>query len=101
MSAEAVEGKLAYLADALKVIVEEVETAADLVKDIVVASNEQASGIAQINLGIGQVSQIVQNNSVTAEESAAASEELSGQAEMLKGWSEDFNWMETVWISTK
>lgn len=71
-------------ADALKIIVEEVETAADLVKDIAVASNEQASGIAQINLGIEQVSQVVQNNSATAEESAAASEELSGQAEMLK-----------------
>jgi len=48
------------------------------------ASNEQASGIAQINKGIEQVSQVVQNNSATAEQSAAASEELSSQAELLK-----------------
>ncbi|HYH03478.1 MAG TPA: methyl-accepting chemotaxis protein, partial [Bacillota bacterium] len=47
-------------------------------------SNEQATGIAQINQGVLQVSQVVQTNSATSEESAAASEELSGQAVMLK-----------------
>ncbi|MGE5631531.1 MAG: hypothetical protein ACM3TR_10595 [Caulobacteraceae bacterium] len=52
--------------------------------DIAVASNEQASGVAQINQGIMQVSQVVQTNSATAEESAAASEELSGQAALLR-----------------
>ncbi|NLT46935.1 MAG: methyl-accepting chemotaxis protein, partial [Clostridiales bacterium] len=71
-------------AAALKSIVTEVEKAADLIGDIANASNEQASGIAQINMGIEQVSQVVQNNSATAEESAAASEELSSQAELLK-----------------
>ena len=71
-------------ATALKEIVEEIEKAADLVGNIATASNEQASGIAQINKGIEQVAQVVQNNSATAEESAAASEELSGQAELLK-----------------
>jgi len=48
------------------------------------ASNEQASGIAQINQGIEQISRVIQSNSATAEQSAAASEELSGQAELLK-----------------
>ncbi len=71
-------------ASALEVIVEEAGMAADLVSEIANASNEQASGIAQINKGIEQVSQVVQSNSATAEESAAASEELSGQAELLK-----------------
>ncbi|MBR0596914.1 methyl-accepting chemotaxis protein [Sinanaerobacter chloroacetimidivorans] len=71
-------------AAALNDIVEGVDQAANLVGTIAVASNEQASGIAQINKGIEQVSQVVQNNSATAEQSAAASEELSGQAEMLK-----------------
>jgi len=55
-----------------------------LVENIARASNEQASGIVQINVGIGQVAKVIQNNSATAEESAAASEELSSQAEILK-----------------
>jgi methyl-accepting chemotaxis protein len=57
---------------------------AEIVNSITIASNEQASGIAQVNQGIMQVSQVVQENSSTSEESAAASEELSGQAAMLK-----------------
>lgn len=71
-------------AEALNKIVIEVEKAANLVGEIASASNEQASGIAQINKGIEQVSQVVQTNSATAEESAAASEELSSQSELLK-----------------
>jgi methyl-accepting chemotaxis protein len=71
-------------ANALNKIVEDVTKAASLVGDIAVASNEQATGIAQVNQGIMQVSQVVQTNSATSEESAAASEELSGQAELLR-----------------
>ncbi len=71
-------------ANALNKIVDDVAKAAYLVGDIAVASNEQASGIAQINQGIMQVSQVVQANSATSEESAAASEELSSQAELLR-----------------
>ncbi|MDP4095178.1 MAG: methyl-accepting chemotaxis protein, partial [Bacillota bacterium] len=73
-----------FTADALNKIVEDVTKAASLVGEIAVASNEQASGIAQVNQGIMQVSEVTQNNSATSEESAAASEELSGQAEMLR-----------------
>jgi methyl-accepting chemotaxis protein len=54
------------------------------------ASNDQATSIAQITQGIEQVSQVVQTNSATAEESAAASEELSGQAELLKNMVSEF-----------
>lgn len=71
-------------ATALNKIVEGIAKAAVLVADIAVASNEQASGIAQINQGVMQVSQVVQTNSATSEEGAAASEELSSQAELLK-----------------
>ncbi|MEN6326978.1 MAG: chemotaxis protein, partial [Syntrophomonas sp.] len=42
-------------------------------------------GIAQIDKGVEQVSQVIQTNAATAEESASASEELSGQADLLKG----------------
>ncbi|MBV7276931.1 hypothetical protein I6U48_29105, partial [Clostridium sp. PL3] len=68
---------------ALNKIVSGVEKSARLVADIATASNEQATGISQINKGIEQVSAVVQNNSSTAEESAAASEELTSQAHIL------------------
>ena len=71
-------------ATALNKIVDGVAKAATLVSGIAVASNEQSSGIAQINQGIMQVSQVVQTNSATSEESAAASEELASQAALLK-----------------
>ncbi|WKY46144.1 methyl-accepting chemotaxis protein [Eubacteriaceae bacterium ES2] len=74
----------------LKVISENIEEIGDLIEKIAVASNEQATEIAQITLGIDQVSKVVQTNSATAEESAAASEELSGQAEMLKYLVDEF-----------
>jgi methyl-accepting chemotaxis protein len=65
-------------------IVDGLEKNAELVSNIATASNDQATGISQINSGIEQVSQVVQTNSATAEESAASSEELSAQAELLK-----------------
>ena len=55
-----------------------------LVSEIAVASNEQASGIAQVNQGMGQIAQVTQSNTATAEQSAAASEELAAQAEVFK-----------------
>ena len=72
-------------ASALEQIVDGVDKAAVLVGEIASASDEQATAIAQVDRGIGQLSQVVQTNSATAEEAAAASEELSGQAELLKG----------------
>jgi len=71
-------------AEQLKKIVNDITQVAEIINSINIASNEQASGIAQINQGIMQVSHVVQENSSTSEESAAASEELSGQAAMLK-----------------
>lgn len=77
--------KIAFeTAEALNTIVTEVDTAATLVGEIAIASNEQASAIFQINKGVEEVSRVVQANSATAEESAASSEELSGQASLLK-----------------
>ena len=69
---------------ALNSIVDGIAKAASIVANIATASNEQATGISQINQAIEQVAQVVQTNSATAEESASASEELSSQAELLK-----------------
>ena len=82
-------------AQALDRIVVDVAKAAELVGSIAAASNEQATGIAQINTGVEQVSKIVQANSATSEQSAQASEELSGQAELLKGMISSFHLRKT------
>jgi len=69
---------------ALNKIVEGIASVANLISNIAVASNEQASGISQINQGIMQVSTVIQTNSATSQESAAASEELASQAMLLE-----------------
>ena len=71
-------------AEALQLIVKQVEEVVELVEDIATASNEQTLGINQISSAITQVSSVVQSNSSISEKSAASSEELSGQAEILK-----------------
>ncbi|MZQ99747.1 MAG: HAMP domain-containing protein [Acidaminobacter sp.] len=71
-------------ASALAQIVESIEKVSDLVGNIAVASNEQATGVEQVNQGVSQIASVVQTTSATSEETAAASEELSSQAEMLK-----------------
>jgi methyl-accepting chemotaxis protein len=73
-----------HTAEALNQIVSGVAEAAALVKQIDVASSEQATGLAQINQAVMQVSQVVQANSAVSEQSAAASKELSGQADMMR-----------------
>ena len=54
------------------------------------ATEEQADSIAQVTIGIDQISSVVQTNSATAEQ-AAASEELSSQADLLKKLVSQFN----------
>lgn len=71
-------------AGALQQIVEGISKTAEIISEIARSSDEQATGISQINTGLSQVSQVVQNNAATAEESAASSEELYGQADMMK-----------------
>ena len=93
-TAELIEGSAKKTADGTRIaentakmlseIVVGVGKVADLVNDISIASNEQATGISQINKGIEQVSQVVQSNSATSEESASASVEISSQAAQLK-----------------
>ncbi len=79
----------------LEKIVTDVESAASLVNNIAVASNEQAQSISQINAGINQIALVTQTNTATAEESAAASEELTGQAEMLRNMVSNFKLKES------
>ena len=63
---------------------------AGIIGQISEASSMQADSIAQITMGIDQISSVVQTNSATAQESAAASEELSSQSQIMKGLVERF-----------
>ncbi|MDV3428463.1 MAG: methyl-accepting chemotaxis protein [Bacillota bacterium] len=69
---------------ALFKIVKQVDAASSLVAGIAASSNEQASGIAQVDQAIEEVSKVTQTNTATSEESAAASEELSKLSQLLK-----------------
>lgn len=64
-------------------IVPSIRKTSDLVQEIAAASEEQSSGISQINDAMAQLNQITQQNASAAEELAATAEEMSGQAEQL------------------
>ena len=56
----------------------------DLVQEIAAASQEQSSGVSQINQAMNQMNQITQHNASSSEELAATAEEMTGQAEQLQ-----------------
>ncbi|GAC1032929.1 methyl-accepting chemotaxis protein [Pseudomonas sp. No.21] len=56
----------------------------DLVQEIAAASEEQTTGVSQINTAMSQLSEITQQSASSAEELAATAEEMSGQAEQLQ-----------------
>ncbi len=60
------------------------ETMTALIDDISQASEEQADKVAQVSIGIDQISGVVRTNSDMARESADVSKELSGQAKKLE-----------------
>ena len=68
----------------LDAIVPTIAKTSDLVQEIASASDEQSSGIGQINTAVTQLSQLTQENSSSSEELAATAEEMSGQAEQLQ-----------------
>ncbi len=68
----------------LEAVVPAIVKTADLIQEINAASNEQATGIEQINTAIVQISAATQQNASASEQLAATSEELSGQAQELR-----------------
>ena len=71
-------------AEALDRIVGSIEEVDDIINNIAISSNDQATAVSQIDQAIGQVSTVVQTNSATSEQCASASEELSNQAMNLR-----------------
>jgi methyl-accepting chemotaxis protein len=68
----------------LEAMVPSIKKTADLVQEITAASDEQASGVRQINDAMSQLDKATQQNASSSEELAATAEELSGQAEQLQ-----------------
>ena len=65
-------------------MVPNIKKTSDLVQEIAAASQEQSSGVGQINSAVTQLSQATQQNAAASEELAATAEEMSGQAEQLQ-----------------
>jgi methyl-accepting chemotaxis protein len=65
-------------------MVPNIKKTSDLVQEITAASEEQSSGVGQINMAVGQLSETSQQNASSSEELAATAEEMSGQAELLR-----------------
>jgi methyl-accepting chemotaxis protein len=64
-------------------IVVHVRRVADLMREITHASQDQSSGIDQINQAVGQMDQVTQQNAALVEEAAAASQAMEHQAVQL------------------
>ncbi|ALM84853.1 histidine kinase [Bordetella sp. N] len=68
----------------LEQMVPNIRKTSDLVQEITAASEEQSSGVGQINAAVTQLSQTTQQNASSSEELAATAEEMSSQAEQLQ-----------------
>ncbi len=65
-------------------ILETIEQLTMLVNDIATASNEQVTGIDQVNTAVTQMDQVTQQNAALVEEAAAAASSLETQAQRLQ-----------------
>ncbi len=65
-------------------IVPAIKTTRDLVQEITAASDEQSTGVNQINTAMSQLTQLTQQNAAGSEELAATAEEMTAQAEKLR-----------------
>jgi len=65
-------------------MVPSIKKTSDLVQEITAASEEQSSGLAQINSAITQLSQTTQQNAAGSEQLASTAEEMSTQANELQ-----------------
>ena len=64
-------------------VVASVRRVTDIMSEITAASNEQSTGIEQVNQTIAQMDEVTQQNAALVEEAAAAAESLQDQAHNL------------------
>ena len=70
-------------AEALNIIVKNVDDTADLVKQIANESKNQANAIEKMTDRVNKISNVVQLTSATAEETAASTQELASQSQTI------------------
>ena len=68
----------------LEAMLPNIRKTADLVQEISASSEEQATGVSQVNTAMGQLDQVSQSSAASCEELAATSEELGANAEQLQ-----------------
>jgi len=68
----------------LNEMVPSIKKTSDLVQEIAASSQEQATGVGQINTAVSQLNQTTQQNASASEELAATAEEMSAQAGQLQ-----------------
>ncbi|MCG8312150.1 MAG: methyl-accepting chemotaxis protein [Pseudomonadales bacterium] len=68
----------------LESMVPAISKTSDLVQEIAAASNEQSSGLGQVNSAMMQMNNVTQQNASSSEELAATAEDMSYQAEQLQ-----------------
>ncbi len=68
----------------LGAMVPSIKKTSDLVQEIAAASDEQSTGVAQINGAMGQLNKATQQNASASEELAATAEELGAQSAQLQ-----------------
>lgn len=71
-------------AESVNLIVDSTQKVDVLVRDIAKNTTTQSESISQINIGVDQISAVIQSNTATSEEQAASSQELAAQANYLE-----------------
>lgn len=79
-----------HAAGSIAEVVEGVNQIAGTVSGLAQISSEQAESMGQVEIGINQISEIVQSNSAAAEELSATSEEMLAQAETMSNLEKQF-----------
>jgi len=69
--------------ETMKDIVEAIQRVTNIMSDITASSLEQSNGIKQVNMAIGQLDGVTQQNAALVEQAAAAAESLQDQAQYL------------------
>jgi methyl-accepting chemotaxis protein len=68
----------------LNELLPQIQSTSEMMNEILNSSNEQTTGISQVNITIQSLNQNTQQNAATSEEMAASAEELAAQAETLR-----------------
>jgi aerotaxis receptor len=70
--------------DSMESMLPDIQKTADLVKEITMASNEQTTGVNQMNSAVAQLNQVAQSNAASSEELSDTAYQLNEQARTLQ-----------------